>query len=153
MTPHDRAYHHEFPRYRPIQLFICSCSISRPCCVSSISSFGIVQVAVIITYSISHIIAQRRMIGYHCQDSSFWAVAFLRRFCQITSGFHFFGSRNNNSFTGQGRRTWRTMSLYLCPPVTGWSSYTPGTGFRFPRLLRLAGLRWRYSNPPPHGTW
>jgi hypothetical protein len=21
--------------------------------------------------------------------------------------------------------TWRTRSLYLCPPVTGWLSYTP----------------------------
>jgi hypothetical protein len=29
----------------------------------------------------------------------------------------------------------------------------PGTGFPFHRLLRLAGLRWRYSNPPPHGLW
>jgi hypothetical protein len=28
----------------------------------------------------------------------------------------------------------------------------PGTGFFFIRLLRLAGLRWRYSNPPPHGA-
>jgi hypothetical protein len=26
-----------------------------------------------------------------------------------------------------------------------------GTGFPLPHLLRLAGLRWRYSNPPP--TW
>jgi hypothetical protein len=25
--------------------------------------------------------------------------------------------------------------------------------FPFRRLLRLAGLRWRYSNPPPHGFW
>jgi hypothetical protein len=28
----------------------------------------------------------------------------------------------------------------------------PGTGFFFRCLLRLAGLRWRYSNPPPHGV-
>jgi hypothetical protein len=27
----------------------------------------------------------------------------------------------------------------------------PGTGFPFRCLLRLAGLRWRYWNPPPHG--
>jgi hypothetical protein len=27
----------------------------------------------------------------------------------------------------------------------------PGTGLLFRRLLRLAGLRWGYSNPPPHG--
>jgi hypothetical protein len=29
----------------------------------------------------------------------------------------------------------------------------PGTGFPFRRHLRLAGLRWRYSNPPPHGVY
>jgi hypothetical protein len=29
----------------------------------------------------------------------------------------------------------------------------PDTGFPFRRLLRLAGLRWRYSNSPPHGHW
>jgi hypothetical protein len=28
---------------------------------------------------------------------------------------------------------------------------SPGTGFHFRLLLRLAELRWRYSNPPPHG--
>jgi hypothetical protein len=26
----------------------------------------------------------------------------------------------------------------------------PGTEFPFRRLLRLVGLRWRYSNPTPH---
>jgi hypothetical protein len=38
--------------------------------------------------------------------------------------------------------TLRARSLYL---------YPPGTGFPFPCLLRLAGLRWRYATPPPHG--
>jgi hypothetical protein len=47
--------------------------------------------------------------------------------------------------------TWRTGSPYLYPPGTGWPSYTPGTGFPFRSLLRHSGLRWRYSNPPPHG--
>jgi hypothetical protein len=47
--------------------------------------------------------------------------------------------------------TWRARSLYLYPPGTGWPCYTQGTGFPFRRLLRLAGLRWRYSTPPPHG--
>jgi hypothetical protein len=28
----------------------------------------------------------------------------------------------------------------------------PGTGFPFLRLLRPAGLRWKYSTPPPHGN-
>jgi hypothetical protein len=46
--------------------------------------------------------------------------------------FHFFRYRNNiYLFTEQGRqpciqpRTWRARSLYLCPPVTGWSTYIP----------------------------
>jgi hypothetical protein len=29
----------------------------------------------------------------------------------------------------------------------------PGTGFPFRRLLQLAGLRWWYLNPPPHGIF
>jgi hypothetical protein len=33
----------------------------------------------------------------------------------------------------------------------GGSVITPGTGFPFCCLLRLAGLRWRYSIQPPHG--
>jgi hypothetical protein len=35
---------------------------------------------------------------------------------------------------------------------TEWPSYTPGTGFPFRRLLRLAGIRWRYSTPPPRSA-
>jgi hypothetical protein len=41
-------------------------------------------------------------------------------------------------------------SLYIpqeqCGPVIA-----PGIGFRFRRLLRLAGLRWRFSTPPQQG--
>jgi hypothetical protein len=40
--------------------------------------------------------------------------------------------------------------IYI-PQETGWPSYTPGHCVPFFRLLRLAGMRWRYSNPPPHG--
>jgi hypothetical protein len=48
-------------------------------------------------------------------------------------------------------QTLRARSSYLYPPGTGWPSYTPGTEFPFRWLLRLAGLRWEYSNPPPRG--
>jgi hypothetical protein len=37
------------------------------------------------------------------------------------------------------------------PPEQGGPVITPGTGFPFRRLLRLLGLRWMYSTPPPHG--
>jgi hypothetical protein len=40
--------------------------------------------------------------------------------------------------------------IYI-PQGQGGPDMPPGTGFPFRRLLRLAGLRWRYSIPPPHG--
>jgi hypothetical protein len=45
---------------------------------------------------------------------------------------------------GQGPR------IYI-PQEQSGPVMPPGTGFPFRRLLRLAGLRWRYSTPPPHG--
>jgi hypothetical protein len=39
----------------------------------------------------------------------------------------------------------RQVPVFRYPPGTGW----PGTGFPFRRLLRLAGILWRYSTPPP----
>jgi hypothetical protein len=61
--------------------------------------------------------------------SPFWAIAFLRRFCQIASGFHLFVFRNSNFFTEKVSEpwvqppTWRTSSVYACPLVTGWPSF------------------------------
>jgi hypothetical protein len=37
------------------------------------------------------------------------------------------------------------------PQEQGGPDIPPGIWFPFRRLLRLAGLRWRYSVPPPHG--
>jgi hypothetical protein len=47
--------------------------------------------------------------------------------------------------------TWIARSPYLYPQEQGGPVISPGSGFPFRRLLRLAGLRWRYSNTPPHG--
>jgi hypothetical protein len=67
----------------------------------------------------------------------FWAKAFPRRFCQICLFcqelfvFLFLDFTTVVFLTEQGHHlciqplTWRTRSLYLCSPVTGWPSYTP----------------------------
>jgi hypothetical protein len=47
--------------------------------------------------------------------------------------------------------TWGGRSPYLYPPGTGWPSYTARQWVPFRRLLRLAGLRWRYLTPPLRG--
>jgi hypothetical protein len=90
----------------------------------------------------------------HWQISPFGATASLRRFCQIrSSDFHFFRFWNNLQS--------KVISLASNrqPGGPGSCSYMhqgqdgpvipPGTGFPLRRFLRLAGLRWRYSNPPP----
>jgi hypothetical protein len=43
-------------------------------------------------------------------------------------------------------------SIYI-PQEQGGQVIPPGTVFPFRSLLRLAGLRWRYYNPPPHGLY
>jgi hypothetical protein len=52
------------------------------------------------------------------------------------------------SFRVETPPTWRARSPYLYPSGIGWPSYTPRYWVPFCRLLRLAGLRWRYSNHP-----
>jgi hypothetical protein len=44
--------------------------------------------------------------------------------------------------------TRRAKSPYSCPPARGGPVKSSGNGLPFPRLLRLAELRWRYLNPP-----
>jgi hypothetical protein len=46
----------------------------------------------------------------------------------------------------------RARSPYLYPQNQGVPVVPPGIGFPFRHLLRLAGLRWRYSNQPPRGV-
>jgi hypothetical protein len=52
------------------------------------------------------------------------------------------------------RPIWRARSPYFYIPLekSGPLVY-PGTGFSFRRLLRLEGLRWKYSNPPLCECW
>jgi hypothetical protein len=44
----------------------------------------------------------------------------------------------------------RGLRVYILQEQGG-TVIPPGIGFHFRRLLRLAGLRWRYSTPSPHG--
>jgi hypothetical protein len=44
------------------------------------------------------------------------------------------------------------VPVFIPPPKQGGPVIHPGTGPPLRRLLRLAGLRWRYSSPPPRGV-
>jgi hypothetical protein len=41
--------------------------------------------------------------------------------------------------------------IYI-PQQQGCPVVPPGTGFPFRRFVRLTGLQWRHSIPPPHGS-
>jgi hypothetical protein len=58
------------------------------------------------------------------------------------------------SFTVSGSRLSQPgrPGPHICiPQEQGDPVIPPGTGFPFRHLLQLAGLQWRYSNPPPRG--
>jgi hypothetical protein len=68
----------------------------------------------------------------------------------LVSEFH--GTHDNIIlFPVQNNRKWRIRCPYLYPTGTEGPIIHPGTGFHFRRLILLAGLQWRYSNPPPQG--
>jgi hypothetical protein len=89
---------------------------------------------------------------------SIWAIPFPRKILSdMSSCLHFFGFRNNNFLQST---VIRLASIPqpggpdLCICARQWQGspvISTGTGFLFRRLLLIAGLRWRYSNPPPHG--
>jgi hypothetical protein len=94
------------------------------------------------------LMAERPFFGPFLEDSARFAIQFSHL---SISEQHFF-------FTEQGRQpcgqhpTWRNRSPCLCPQWQGDAVIPPGTGFPFRRLLRLAGLWWRCSNPLPDGV-
>jgi hypothetical protein len=91
---------------------------------------------------------------HHRQNSRFWAIAFLRRFCQICrpSSFHFldfaifFLQSKAVSLAFNPQPGGPGLCIYV-PQSQGGQIISPGSGFSF-RLLRLAGLRWNYSDLP-----
>jgi hypothetical protein len=95
-------------------------------------------------------------VHYHYwHNSHFWDIAFLRRLCQVCLFPAVFRELDHPVLTSLEfaavflfcrARLSAISSLYLCPPVAG----CPRHRLHFCRLLRLARLRWRYSNPPPH---
>jgi hypothetical protein len=54
---------------------------------------------------------------HHWQNSTFWAIAFLRRFCQIWTGFYFIGFRNNNFYRARSSALPPTPNLEDQVPV------------------------------------
>jgi hypothetical protein len=60
--------------------------------------------------------------------------------------------RNRNHILHSHRRLLQPVgpgSRIYIPQEQGGPVIPPGTGFPLCRLLRLAGLRWRYFSPPP----
>jgi hypothetical protein len=100
---------------------------------------------------------------HHWQNSPFWVITFISRFCQICleldhpgfTSLHFatifFLQSKVVSLASNPQPEWPRLFIRI-PQWQGSPIIPPGTGFPFRCLIRLTGLRWRYSNPPPHGT-
>jgi hypothetical protein len=82
-------------------------------------------------------------------------VTFLRKIWDVSSRFHFFAFRNSFLQSGVSDLasniqppTWRTVSLYLHPPVTGYPSciLRHQVPFSLPSAIRRTSTR-NYRKP------
>jgi hypothetical protein len=104
-----------------------------------------------------HILQLKSYITAIGKTFPFRTIAFLTGSCHITSGFHFFGFREN-LLTEQGNFPCVQLSqpgqpvpsIYVLPSDRMGQLYPPDTGSLLFRLLRLNGLRC-LSSLPPHG--
>jgi hypothetical protein len=99
----------------------------------------------------SNVAADRNIVPYGTSSLSFTIAAGPRqrshsRLRVPRDSWPYF-TLSDSIFTQSGAPGPRIYIL----PWQGGPVIPPGTGFPFRRLLRLAGLRWRYSAPPPHG--
>jgi hypothetical protein len=62
------------------------------------------------------------------------------------------GQRSHSQVRVPRDSSYFTVPYSRLPHLEG-QVYSPGTGFHFRCLLQLAGLRWKYSIPPPHGKF
>jgi hypothetical protein len=96
---------------------------------------------------------------HHWQNSPFWAIAFLRRFCHIChpifTSFDFatiiFYTVSSSAFASNSQ-SWGLKSLYVLQ-WQGGPVMPPASGFPSHRLLRVAVMWWRYSNLPAHNDY
>jgi hypothetical protein len=78
------------------------------------------------------------------------------RLCPISSSIRYNGSLLTSTVVSLTAAMFSLLyfaqpwSPCLYTPETGWPGYTPRYWVPSRRLLRLSGLRLRYSNPPPH---
>jgi hypothetical protein len=103
----------------------------------------------------------RNVAARNLRSCIYWAPSLTRgRVCNLQSNHSIIRVAQNPkpyfTVSSETPPTWRARFPCLYPPGTGWPSYTPRhwvpfTSSLMARLLRLAGIRWRYSNPPP--TW
>jgi hypothetical protein len=96
------------------------------------------------------------------ETAIFWAITFPRKFYHI---FHpvftslelatiFFSFLQSKVVTLTSNSQLDDQVPVLTSPSGRAAQLHPQTlGSPFRRLLCLAGLRWRYSNPPPHGRF
>jgi hypothetical protein len=102
----------------------------------------------------------RRSIGQSANlswnKSPIWGLRPDYYSCQTVAGLLLWGAlsdeRTGLSFTIAGGPRQRSLSRVRVP--WDWRPYLLSyiRDFPFRRLVRLAGLRWRYSTPLPHGS-
>jgi hypothetical protein len=93
------------------------------------------------SFSLKMFFRQLRLCSFVAQSLMRGRVSVI--YCTIASG----PCQSSHSWAEVPQNS--SSRIYI-PQEQGGPVIPSGTGFPFYRLLRLAGLRWRYSNLPPH---
>jgi hypothetical protein len=105
------------------------------------------------------IISCRNVAVWNLRSCIYWAPSLTRGWvCNLQCNHSIVRVTQNQkpyfTVSSETPPIWRARfpylyNIYICiPQEQGCPVIPPGTGFPLRRLLRLAGLRWRYSNPP-----
>jgi hypothetical protein len=94
-------------------------------------------------------------VSLSCNRAPIWSLRPNFYFCQSVADLFLWGALSNE------KRVCRLQLLLVLASAVILRSESLGTrdhillsqiqGFPFCRLLRISGLRWRYSTSPPHG--
>jgi hypothetical protein len=103
----------------------------------------------------SYIKTHDQSASLSCNKAPVWGSRPDFYYCQIFAGLLMWGAFSDEktalSFTispgPRQRSKFRVRLRGTCDHIL----LSQIRGFPLRRLLRLAGLRWRYSTPPPHG--
>jgi hypothetical protein len=124
--------------------------------VVTTNTYKTFKITIITSQSQSYVTTDGQSARLSWNKAPIWGLRPDIYYCQTTAGLLMRGAlshgRTGLTFTIAARPR-QCSHFRVWDPWDSWPFFTVSDSrLPFRRLLRLAGLRWRYSIPPPHGS-